>query len=64
MKFYYLSKSSNSQGMVYVHADSCTKLPDILSRVYLGIFPNSLLAMDAAKDQFQVEKAAVCKCCI
>ena len=63
MKFYYLNKNSNPQGLLMVHADSCTRLPDILSRVYLGIFPNSLLAINAAKDQFQVEKAAICKCC-
>ncbi|WP_035695426.1 hypothetical protein [Christiangramia portivictoriae] len=63
MKFYYLSKQANDDGVVSIHADSCEQLPSILERVYLGIFDNSRLAAEAALSKYQVLNLETCFCC-
>ncbi|TQI71770.1 hypothetical protein JM79_2718 [Gramella sp. Hel_I_59] len=63
MKFYYLSKQTNRDGVMSIHADSCTQLPSILERVYLGIFDNSRLASEAALMKYQVLNLDTCSCC-
>ncbi|MFV9484114.1 hypothetical protein ACNI3T_09760 [Christiangramia sp. ASW11-125] len=63
MKFYYLSKQTNSNGIMSIHADSCKQLPSVFERVYLGIYDNSRLASDAALKKYQVLKLETCRCC-
>ncbi|WP_298528363.1 hypothetical protein [uncultured Christiangramia sp.] len=63
MKFYYLSKQTNSNGVMSIHADTCAQLPSVLERVYLGIFDNGRLASEAALLKFQVLNLDTCKCC-
>ncbi|WP_405199667.1 hypothetical protein [Christiangramia sp. LLG6405-1] len=63
MKFYYLSKQTNSNGVMSIHADSCTQLPSVFDRVYLGIYDNNRLASEAALMKYQVLKLDTCRCC-
>lgn len=63
MKFYYSGKSPNTQGVILVHADDCSSLPDVLERIYLGIFPNGNLAITSAREKLQLTKVKICKCC-
>ncbi|MUP44424.1 hypothetical protein E0K83_01525 [Gramella sp. BOM4] len=63
MKFYYSGKTPDARGAVQVHSEDCQSLPDILGRIYLGLFPNGNMALDTAKTKFQISKARICKCC-
>lgn len=64
MQYYYSSKRPDSHGVIRVHGENCQELPDILTRIYLGIFPNGNLAMLSAREKFQLEKVKVCRCCL
>lgn len=64
MKFYYSGKQPDVQGIIMVYADSCKNLPDVLGRIYIGMFPNSNLAMETAQKKLQLAKVKICKCCI
>ncbi len=46
MQYYYSGKNPDVQGVIQVHADNCKDLPEIIERIYLGIFPNANLAID------------------
>ncbi|MDR5589452.1 hypothetical protein [Christiangramia sp. SM2212] len=63
MKFYYSGKQPDAYGVIRVHAETCKSLPDILGRIYIGMFPNGNLAMETAKNELQLAKVKVCKCC-
>ena len=63
MQYYYSSKNPDTRGVIRVHAEKCQDLPDVLARIYLGIFPNSGLAMSSAKEKLQLTKVKVCVCC-
>ena len=63
MKFYYSGKNPNAKGVVMVHADDCKTLPDVLERIYIGIFANGNLAMTTAQEKLQITKIRLCKCC-
>lgn len=64
MKFYYSGKNPNPQGVIMVHADDCKELPDVLERIYIGIFANGNLAIDSAREKFQLTKVRLCRCCM
>ncbi|WP_156888641.1 hypothetical protein [Christiangramia echinicola] len=64
MQYYYSSKNPDSLGVIRVHAEKCRELPDVLTRIYLGIFPNSSLAISTAKEKLQLTKVRVCNCCV
>ncbi|QYA24267.1 hypothetical protein G3I01_01650 [Gramella sp. MT6] len=64
MQYYYTRKNPDARGVIQVHADRCKDLPEILERVYLGIFPNSSLAMNSAKEKLQLTKVRICTCCM
>ncbi|SDS13127.1 hypothetical protein [Gramella sp. MAR_2010_147] len=63
MKFYYSGKSPDIHGVIMIHADDCKSLPDVLNRVYLGIFPNGNLATSSAIVKLQLSKVNICSCC-
>lgn len=64
MQYYYSSKNPDERGFIRVHAENCKGLPDVLARIYLGIFPNSILAMGSAKEKLQLTRVKVCQCCM
>jgi len=64
MKFYYSGKVPDAWGDIMVYADNCKSLPDVLERVYIGIFPNSFLAIENAQQKLQLSKVKICKCCV
>lgn len=63
MKFYYSGKNPDVRGTIMVHADDCKSLPEVLERIYLGIYPNPNLAILSAKEKLQLTRVKVCKCC-
>lgn len=63
MKFYYSGKNPDVRGTIMVHADDCESLPEVLDRIYLGIYPNSHLAILSAKEKLRLSRVKVCKCC-
>ncbi|AVR45444.1 hypothetical protein C7S20_09265 [Christiangramia fulva] len=63
MKFYYSAKNPDHNGMIRVHGEDCKELPDVLDRVYLGIFANGDLAKKKAQQNLLVTNIIVCKCC-
>ena len=63
MQYYYSSKVPDARGVIRIHAESCKELPDVLARVYLGIYPNGNLALSSVKEKLQLTKVKVCKCC-
>lgn len=63
MKFYYSGKNPDPQGAIRVHADDCKSLPEVLERIYIGIFANGNLAMETAQKKLQIPKVKLCKCC-
>lgn len=63
MKFYYSAKNPDFRGKFMIHGDDCNDLPDVLERVYLGIFPNATLALTKAQEHLQLDKLGICKCC-
>ncbi|MUP42036.1 hypothetical protein [Christiangramia aestuarii] len=63
MQYYYSSKKPDIGGHIRVHAQNCVELPDILARIYLGIFPNSNLAVASAREKLQLTRVKVCNCC-
>lgn len=63
MKFYYTGKEPDLKGVIWIHAETCKSLPDVLGRIYLGMFPNGYLAIETAKAKLQLAKVNVCKCC-
>ncbi|MCH4821866.1 hypothetical protein ML462_01660 [Gramella lutea] len=64
MQYYYSSKKPNALGIVKVHAENCKDLPDVLGRIYLGIFPNGNLALASVREKFQLTNAKICSCCV
>ncbi|MCG9970873.1 hypothetical protein [Christiangramia crocea] len=64
MKFYYSGKNTNTQGVIMVHSEDCKALPDVLQRIYIGMFPNSNLAITSAKQKLQLTRVKVCTCCV
>ena len=63
MKFYYSGKNPDAQGAIMVHADDCKQLPDVLERIYLGIYANGDLAITSAIEKLQLTRVRICKCC-
>lgn len=63
MKFYYSAKNPDQRGMIRVHGDDCKELPEVLERVYLGIFANANMAMEKAQKNHQITNIIVCECC-
>lgn len=63
MKFYYSSRNPDQNGMIRIHGQDCKDLPDVLARVYLGMFANGNLAMQKAQKNFQINDIVICKCC-
>ncbi len=64
MQYYYSSKYPDERGIIKVHAEGCKDLPDVLGRVYLGIYPNGNMALSSVKEKLQVSRAKICKCCL
>ena len=64
MQYYYTSKNPDARGVISVHAEKCKELPHVLSRIYLGLYPNVHLAMQSAKENLQLTKVRVCNCCL
>ncbi|SFI35140.1 hypothetical protein SAMN05443292_2209 [Halpernia frigidisoli] len=52
MKNYYVNKNAQSNGYHEVHEETCTRLPDVNNREYLGTFYNCKDAVDAAKKKY------------
>lgn len=63
MQYYYSSKNPDSLGIIRVHAENCANLPEVLGRIYLGIYPNGNLAVASAREKLQLTKVRVCNCC-
>ncbi len=50
MKYYYINlKTTNPNGNNEVHSEECAYLPSPLNRTALGLFPNGIAAVAAAK---------------
>ncbi|MBT8294913.1 MAG: hypothetical protein KJO51_00685 [Gramella sp.] len=64
MQYYYTSRKPDAQGAISVHAEKCRDLPHVLSRIYLGIYPNGSLAKQSAIENLQLTKVRICKCCL
>ncbi len=64
MQYYYSRKNPDRSGVMKIHADKCNDLPGVLSRIYLGIFANEKMAVQTAKEKFQLTKVQICSCCV
>lgn len=62
MKHYYVNKNSQSNGDHEVHTDTCSRLPDVTNRVYLGLFLSCKDAVEKAKKE-NFKKANGCYYC-
>lgn len=49
MKLYYLNKNQQSNGDYEVHESSCSFLPSVENRIYLGYFATCQEAVNEAK---------------
>lgn len=61
-EYYYISKPSELNGVVLLHAAGCKSLPDINNRIFLGTFYHPLDAMKIAK--FKDPDARPCRECL
>ena len=58
---YYVNKNAQSNGDHEVHRDGCSWLPDVLNRIYLGLFSNCHPAVrEARKHYTQVNGCYFC----
>lgn len=49
---YYVNKNAQSNGDHEVHKESCSYLPNLENRIYLGVFSNCSDAVNAAKSHY------------
>ncbi len=61
MKF-YVNKNAQSTGEHEVHRETCSWLPDVENRIYLGDFATSQQAIKEAKKRYS-EVDGCEKCC-
>jgi hypothetical protein len=61
MASYYVNKNAQTTGEHEVHTGSCTYLPDIDNRIYLGEFSNCADAVKKAKEYYN--KVDGCRSC-
>ena len=60
MKF-YVNKNAQSTGEHEIHRETCSWLPDVEKRIYLGDFDNSQQAVvEAGKHYTSVDGCAYC----
>lgn len=52
MDKYYVNKNAQSNGDHEVHKESCSYLPSVANRIYLGEFSNCQSAVRAAKRHY------------
>ena len=64
MQYYYSSKEPDALGVIRIHGENCKDLPHVLSRIYLGIYPNANLALTSVKEKLQLTRVKICKCCL
>ena len=62
MDVYYVNNAAQENGDHEVHSPSCSYLPEINSRTYLGVFADCHEAIDAAKEHYAQVNGCV-HCC-
>jgi len=52
MPNYYINKNAQSNGDHEVHTSSCSFLPEVKNRIFLGIFSSCISAVSEAKKHY------------
>lgn len=60
--YFYVSKLEDTLGTILLHKEDCEYINNPLSRKYVGLFPNKLVAIDSLQEKFPGLKS--CKHCL
>lgn len=60
--YFYVSNPGDTLDTILLHKEDCRHIINPLTRKYVGLFPNKLVAMDSLQERFPGIKS--CKYCL